>query len=71
MKKPAASWRVPGCRNVGIGSWSALGTAGRIEKTVPTETLVSMFDEPSSGSMATASRASGLSETGCSSSSEA
>ena len=39
-------------------SLAAPGIAGRIEKIVPTETLTSMLDEPSSGSIATSSGAS-------------
>ena len=45
--------------------------AGRIEKMVPIETLVSMLEEPSSGSMATSSGAPAVSATGTSASSEA
>jgi hypothetical protein len=54
MKKPAPSWFTPACKKEAAGFSSGAPVAGRSEKIVPIDTLVSMLEEPSSGSMAMA-----------------
>jgi hypothetical protein len=56
---PAATWRAPGCRkSSSVGSRTPSG-ARSTEKIVPTVTLTSRFDEPSSGSNASRYRPRG------------